>query len=60
MDKRRINYVSHLHITTSVYKAMVKLNISSYEAKEIINAIEEGVNSANSYDEQLRREMGDA
>ena len=60
MDKRRIDYVSHLHITASVYKAMVKLHISPFEAKEIINAIQDGVNSANSYDQQLRREMGDA
>lgn len=59
MDNRRINYVSHLHITASVYKAMVKLHISPFEAKEIINAIQDGVNSANSYDQQLRREMGD-
>ena len=60
MDNRRINYVSHLHITASVYKAMVKLHISPYETKQIIEAIQQGVNSANSYDEQLRREMGDA
>lgn len=59
MEKRRINYVSHLHITASVYKAMVKLHISPFEAKQIINAIEEGISSANSYDQQLRREMGD-
>ena len=59
MDKRRIDYVSHLHITASVYKAMVKLHISPFEAKQIINAIEEGISSANSYDQQLRREMGD-
>lgn len=60
MDKRRIDYVSHLHITASVYKAMVKLHISPFEAKEIINAIQDGVNSANAYDLQLKREMGDA
>lgn len=58
--EKRINYVSHLHITASVYKALIKINISSYEAKQIIEAIEQGIDSANSYDETLKREMGDA
>lgn len=59
MDNR-INYVSQLHITASVYKAMVALHISSFEAKEIIKAIEQGVNKANAYDKMLKRELENA
>lgn len=53
--ERRINYISQLHITSSVYKAMIGINLSPHEAKQIIQAIEVGVNAANAYDESLNK-----
>ena len=58
--EKRVNYISQLHITVAVYKAMIGLNLSPYETKGIIEAIETGINSANAYDLQLKREKGDA
>jgi len=54
MDKR-INHISHLFITTSVYKVLVDINIGPTDAKKIIDAIENGINQANAYDEELNR-----
>ena len=54
MDKR-VNYVSQLFITSSVYKVLVDTNIGPTDAKKIIEAIEKGVNPANAYDEEMKR-----
>ena len=54
MDKR-INHISHLFITTSVYKVLVDINIGPTDAKKIIDAIENGINQANAYDKELNR-----
>ena len=61
MDKlslHRINYVSHLFITSSVYKVLVDIDIKPTDAKKIIDAIESGIKSANAYDETLQMELG--
>ncbi len=61
MDKlslHRINHVSHLFITTSVYKVLVDTDVKPSDAKKIIDAIESGINNANAYDEMLQRELG--
>ena len=54
MDKR-VNYVSQLFITSSVYKVLVDTNIGPTDAKKIIEEIEKGVNHANAYDEEMKR-----
>ncbi len=54
MDKR-INHISHLFITTSVYKVLVDIDVRPTDAKKIIDAIEKGINQANAYDEELNR-----
>ena len=55
--EKRVNYISQLHITVAVYKAMIGLNLSPYETKGIIEAIETGIKSANAYDEEIKREF---
>ena len=52
---KRINYISHLFITSSVYKVLVDINIGPTDAKNIIDAIEKGINHANAYDEELNK-----
>ena len=47
MDKlslHRINHVSHLFITSSVYKALVETDIKPTDKKKIIDAIERASN----------------
>jgi hypothetical protein len=52
---KRINYISHLFITSSVYKVLVDINIGPTDAKNIIDAIEKGIDHANAYDEELNK-----